>query len=461
METTNMMNTGQPKKAFKARQVAVISAAMLAAVCLIPAASAQYKDYPQIAGKTQPLHFKEMPSWLGIDMDLRARSEGQTAFNYVAGTGQGYELTRVWGGLTVTPTHWLTGYAQFMDSHALALPVKYVASNMRDNFDLRQGYLEVHGENMDVRAGRQELRFGGERLVGISDWTNVSRTFDGFRGTFGEKNRIDLFSASVVTIHPGAFDDHAGGLNFHGAYGTLSHLVPKTTIEPYVFVKAMPSVKSQQSIYGTETEVTPGMRVLGNAPLGFDYIAEGALQRGSYSNDSIHAGAGYTKVGWTGKMIPWTPRLQGEYDYATGNPHTNAKRIGTFDQLYPSAHNAFGLTDLLGWQNIQQERINLDLNPVKHLTVLLQQGFLQVATQRDGLYSGSASEFLKPPTKGLASDDIGKEFDASAKYVFHDYFVTNVGVGHFFPAAVMTENSHAAPQTIAYLALIYRFKVTN
>jgi len=453
--------TTQPKIALQTKKVAIASAVLLGALSLLPAASAQYKDYPQIAGKVQPLHLSQDPSWLSLDMEVRGRSEGQTAFSYAAGTGQGYELSRVWGGVSVTPTHWLTGYAQFMDSHALDLPLAYTAANMRDSFDLRQGYLEGHGENFDVKAGRQELRFGGERLVGISDWTNVSRTFDGFTARVGDKNRVDLFSASVVTIHPTSFDDHAGGLNFHGAYGTITTLVPKTSIEPYVFIKAMPSVKSQQSLYGTETEVAPGMRIRGNMPMGFDYTVEGVLERGSYSNDSIHAGAAYTKLGWTEERLPWKPRLQGEYDYATGNPHHNTTRIGTFDQLYPSAHNVFGLTDLFGWQNIQQERINLDLNPAKNLTLLIQEGFMQVATRMDGVYSGSASETVKPPTGGFASDDIGKEFDASAKYVFHSYIVTNVGVGHFFPGTVMTENKHAAPQTIAYLSLTYRFKVTK
>ena len=80
------------------------------------------------------------------------------------------------------PARWLTGYIQFIDTHALGLPLKYVAANMRDAFDDRQAYLDFHVKEFKIIAGRQELKYGGERLVGISDWTNNSRTWDGFLG---------------------------------------------------------------------------------------------------------------------------------------------------------------------------------------------------------------------------------------------------------------------------------------
>jgi len=441
-------------------------AVALAAFCLCATyASAQYLEYPQDAGKVQPFTTPDLPSWMTLDGELRARTEAQTAIDYMGGNAQVYELTRERGGMEIRPTNWLTGYIQFHDTHALGLPLAYTAANMRDNFDFRQAYLEFHARTgsvpVSIFAGRQELKFGDERLVGISDWTNNSRTFDGFDARIGDKNRVDLFSASVVEIYPTSLDMHAGGLNFHGAYGSITTLVPKTTISPFVFIKALPYVVSQQGTGGTETEVTPGISVSSNLPHGFDYTVEGVLQRGSYSNDSIHAGADYVKAGYTANYIPWSPRLQGEYDYATGNPHTNLQRISTFDQQYPSSHNVFGLVDLFGWDNIKQARANLSLNPMPHLTVLLQQGFLWEANTHDGVYNGTGAEFIKPPTGGFTSDYIGHEFDASMKYVFHQYLVVNAGVGHFSPGAVMSDNAHGAPLTISYLSFTYRFKLNH
>jgi hypothetical protein len=34
-----------------------------------------------------------------LDMELRGRTEGQTAIDYVSGNGYAYELTRIRGGL--------------------------------------------------------------------------------------------------------------------------------------------------------------------------------------------------------------------------------------------------------------------------------------------------------------------------------------------------------------------------
>jgi hypothetical protein len=88
-------------------------------------------------------------------------------------------------------------------------------------------------------------------VIGISDWTQTSRSFDGFDLRIGDRNRVDLFSASVVMIYPTAADMHAGGLNYHGVYGSINSCIPRTTAEPFVLVKAMPRVLSQQNIYAT------------------------------------------------------------------------------------------------------------------------------------------------------------------------------------------------------------------
>jgi hypothetical protein len=68
-----------------------------------------------------------------------------------------------------------------------------------------------------------------------------------------------------------------------------------------------------------------------------------------------------------------------------------------------------------------------------------------------------------PKTGSFKSDDLGSEFDASAKYIFKKSFVTNLGVGHFFPGEVMTTGAPTkhAPLTYAYMSFTYRFKVEH
>lgn len=392
-------------------------------------------------------------------MEVRGRTEEQTSLGYVSGKDRLYEPTRVWGGMTLVPSNWLTFYAQFMDLHALGLPLQDTATNMRDTFDLRQGYLDFHYKPVQIIVGRQELRIGDERVVGISDWTNNSRTWDGFYMRIGNVNQLNIFSTSVVTVHPTSLDTHGAGLNFHGVHAKLATYVPHTTIEPFVLVHALPRVTSQQGVVGRQTEVTFGSYYKTKLPFGFDSSGTGDLQRGAYSNDSIHAGAAIVRGGYGTKRLPLQPHLEAEYDYATGNPHTNADRIGTYDQEYPSSHNAFGLVDLFGFQNIKQRRLSLQLTPRSDLLVLFQGGSLHAATIHDGIYSGAGASLIAAPTGGFKSDDIGSEFDASAKCIYRKSFVTNIGVGHFFPGELMTSEKHGAPLTYAYLGFTYRFKI--
>ena len=157
--------------------------------------------------------------------------------------------------------------------------------------------------------------------------------------------------------------------------------------------------------------------------------------------------------------LPWSPRIGGEYDYATGSTRRTPYRISTYDQQYPSNHNTFGLFDLYGYQNIRQERLNLDLGPTQNLTFLVQGEFLNLVSEHDSLYASEDTVPLRAPTAGFTTDQICQGFDASGKYVYNNYFVAHLGVGHFFPGALMLPNNHAPAQTYAYFALTYRFRV--
>ena len=455
-----------PRQTTKNKTSRLRFTAFVTSMLLASAAGAQtatYADYPQKRGMVQPLQWEALPSWMTIGMELRGRTEGQTSYSYTQNGDRIYELTRDYISLEVRPTSFLTGYIQSIDTHALGLPTHVVGSNMRDVFDDRQAYLDFHvkpaGVPVELIAGRQELKFGSERVVGISDWTNNSRSWDGFVARIGNKNRVDLFSTSVVAVHPESLDKHGAGLTFHGAYGSINTLIPKTRIDPYVLVRTVRGVTSQQNIRGNEVETTFGVEAQGDLPARFDYEINGSLQRGSYSNDSIHSGQSFGKFNYSVPRVPWRPRLGGEYDFATGNSRRNLNRISTYDQQYPSNHNAFGLTDLFGYENIRQERLNLDLAPGPNLTLLIQGEFLNLVNTHDSLYASGGTVAIKAPTTGFASDAIGTGIDFSGKYVFKEYLVANLGVGHVFPGGLLLTNNHGAAETLGYFSLTYRYRV--
>ena len=424
---------------------------------MLPIAQAQKTEE---VSSLQDATTEDLPNWLSLDLELRSRTEAQTAINFLPGISPLYDLTRLRIGVGVKAPKYFSAYLQTQDSHALGLPLRYVASNMRNFFDFRQAYLRLDIAKTTTFVGRQELRFGDERLIGISNWTNNSRTFDVIRTVIGNpENHIDLFSGSVVQVRPTQLDTPRGGFDLHGAYATLTTLVPHVRLEPYVLMKT-PAVTSRQGIVGRETLVAPGIRMTGKLPAHFDYSLEGVLERGAFANDSIRASGGYVKAGYTLHSLPWRPHIQAEYDYASGDPRRNPSVVRTFDQFFPSNHDVFGLTDVFGWQNIVQKRLNIDFHPAKSLYVLLHGETLDVASTNDSVYSSGGGVLVHPPSGGFGSNRIGTEVDGALQYAWKRIpLLWELGMGHFWPGALMSANNHGTQLTLAYFQLTYRLKV--
>jgi hypothetical protein len=147
---------------------------------------------------------KFFPSWLHFSGEYRIRPEEHTAYSFTPHNNDGFVLSRLRLNLEFTPTTWFNAFVQAQDSEPGGIAPAHITTSIKDVFDLRQAYVQFqNGENgwIRFRVGRQELRYGQERLVGVSDWTNAPRVFDAFRLVLGTtKDHVDLFSASVVVI---------------------------------------------------------------------------------------------------------------------------------------------------------------------------------------------------------------------------------------------------------------------
>jgi hypothetical protein len=85
------------------------------ASCLMSYAQTQaYADYPKTRGGVEQWKQEDFPSWLSLDGQIRLRTEDWTSYQYTPGNNRIFELTRVYGGLTVRPTSYLTAYMQFI-----------------------------------------------------------------------------------------------------------------------------------------------------------------------------------------------------------------------------------------------------------------------------------------------------------------------------------------------------------
>lgn len=446
--------------------LAVVLSLLVAGTCL-PKSYGQrevFANYPEPKADPQAFGIAQLPRGLATQFELRARPTGESSYDSTEGQNKGYVLTRVYGAIDAKPNDYLHLFAQFIDTHALGLPVPLIASNMRDVFDLRQGYVAVSAHALvplEVTAGRFELKLGNERVIGISDWTNNSRSWDGFKAVLGTKdNAVTLFSTSVVKVNPSSLDRHGAGLTFHGAYAEFRSLVPNVDLEPFVLVHATRGVTGQDGVTGDRLESTFGSEVEGRLPHGFTYDLVGDLQRGSYANESIHAGAGIAHLNYSlNDRVPGKLRLSGEFHYATGGQQSG--RHLTYDQQYPSNHNHFGLVDLFGFQNIRQERMDLEFTPHKATSLLLQGGFLHLASRADGIYASGGSVLFSAPNGTFTRGSLGQEFDISSKTAIGKYWLLQAGLGHLSNSDALRETGHASSKTLGYVSLTYQFSLQH
>ena len=280
--------------------------------------------------------------------------------------------------MTVEAAPWLRFVAEAQDARVFGNIGVPDSPPYQDPIDLRLGYVELGNTDagsFGLRVGRQELGYGELRLLGPSNWANAARVFDAVRATWrpSKAYRLDAFAASVVNPIRGEFNTHTPGNNLHGLYGGLQDVVPKATIEPYVLWRIGPNLDFK----------TVGTRWVGKLPRNFDYGIEMARQQGRVSGDDFQAWAGHWVIGYTVRKTRWIA----EYNYATGDDDPQDGRLETFDVLYPTPHNKYGLADRVGWRNIHHLRYGVEYKPLPAWTFVGNYHTWWLATTNDGLYS--------------------------------------------------------------------------
>jgi len=397
----------------------------------------------------------ELPGWLQLGGQIRGRFEEPSGTSLLKNASDAYYASRIRLNLGIKPTSWLRFFAEAQDDRVGAYDSSPAPSTLYNPMDLRQAYVQLNYEGVvDVvaRLGRQELAFGGERLIGPADW-GISRTFDAVDLTVSRGNaKVDLLAGSSVLIDPTRFDRHKPGEHLYGAYGSIKKLLPGMDVEPYLLFKQTLQVKSEMGTVGDALLVSPGIRVLGKTPGRFDYSMELVLQRGSYSSDNISAAAGSFVAGWTMNDSVYQPRLSVEYNYASGDPAHKDGTRDTFDQFYPSNHGYYGMIDQFGWKNMKNVRAGFDFLLTRKLKVRTDFNQFYLATVQDGLYNSSGTAIVTNRT--ATTGHLGWETNTVALYQLSKIWKFGAGYGHFFAGEYLKESNTTFGYSYPYVMFV-------
>ena len=324
-----------------------------------------------------------------------------------------------------------------------------------DELDLQNGFVDVklplaETSRLTLRAGRQELSFGRERFVGVSDWSNVRRTWDGFSGNLemGKSNLV-FFWARPVKVAKYAFNRPDPATQFYGVHLNRKLAPGWGTVEVYWY-----GLDNRLATYngttGRENRHTLGGNQVNQiGKTAFDYDLGGSIQVGSVGSQSILAHGIVTQLGYTMRKTWSTPRFYLGYDYASGSRQRGGE-VGTFNPLFATAHSTLGYADVVGRQNMQDVNFGMALNPARRWRIRLDGYSFWRASVNDAFYD-KRGNVVRAALPGSARK-LGEEADLTVRYQHDTHTTLLCGYSHFFPGAFVKQSGPHEPIDFLYFS---------
>ncbi len=422
------------------------------------------------AGKILNEH---LPEWINVDLQFRHRFEYQDNldFNDSADDQMGFHLYRTRLNVALKPIDRWKLFTQLQD--ARISQGDFDSKTSYENYmDTRQLYLEANDlysaeeiglKGVGFRAGRQELAYGAQRLVGGFNWSNVAQTFDAGKIMLifdPGKLDIDFFGgAKTANNSPREADDLYDGSSkdiLRGYYATYKGF-EQATVENYLFNrKTDKNISFGPSGSREIEEYTFGGRIKGKtSDKRWDYELEAAKQWGEFGAFDVDALMAVLVLGYT-VDFQWQPRLAFEFDYASGDHDASDTDRETFDNLYPTNHIHYGYMDRVSLQNLNDYRLQFGVKPTSKLDLQTDLHLIYLDTAKDSLYNAG-----RGVTRTAAASDVnthvGNELDLLAQYKMCEYADFLAGYSHFFAGKYLEETGAADDGDFFYVQTTLNF----
>jgi hypothetical protein len=336
-------------------------------------------------------------------------------------------------------------------------PVDQTRVDLLQGFvDVRLGNAETNGRDgtgVTLRAGRQMLSLGTERLVGTRYGPNVPLTFDGFRGIVSVGGAVvNLLAVKPVRPDGGTFDDRRSRTkSLWGAYATLPGL------DIYYLGYRNDDAKFGLR-EGRERRHSIGARSYGTTG-NWHWNVEGVAQFGTFASltspkQTIAAWTLGTEIGHKFPKAPLTPDAVLRFNIVSGDSNPNDHHLGTFNALFPKG-KYFGELSPVGPSNI------ISLNPriAASLTKTVSASIAGMAYWRysrsDGVYDVPGNVVRAAGT--ARARFIGKEVEATLAWQTTPELELSTSLSAFAPGGFIRETGSAKTITLLGLESNFRF----
>lgn len=301
-----------------------------------------------------------------ISGEVRTRTEGDWPGGAVRSDVYTYLRSRL--GIAAEPATGVRIVLQVQDSRVFGAEGNATASNP-DLLELHQGYLELGtawgSRKLLVRAGRQIVAFGNERLVGAVDWTNTARSFDGARVLLtpeGAKAGAERWTMTAFVATTEARDRKFAALT---SSGTAAAPAPDHAVAGLLATRALEAGALEATVmydggghyrlYDHADRSTFDVRLRDGSGRALGVDLEAAWQGGSqHYQQSATApvvvqdvsawllGARLTRPAAAGRRVTGTLGV----DVLSGDANPADGTYGAFNTMYATNHPFYGQMDL-------------------------------------------------------------------------------------------------------------------
>ncbi|HLH31212.1 MAG TPA: alginate export family protein [Terriglobia bacterium] len=401
-----------------------------------------------------------LPAWIAFGAEERLRFESYRNGSFKRDNNDAYVLNRFRYEMDIRPTAWLKVVSQVQDARPFAQNPPIGPPN-ENAWDLKLAYVQAGDPErqwISVRAGRQLINYN-HTIIANSEWRNQGRSYDAVVTNlhFG-RVRLGMFAAAPVVPRDFGVSRHQKGNDVFGLYAYLNRILPHSLIEPFVLWRTQRSVAIEAASSNSkrnQREEAYGIRFKGAAAGGVEYSVEGIAERGFDGPNPIRAWAATAGSAYSFSTVPFRPRIFGQYDFASGDRSPADGVHGTFDTMYPTAHDRFGIADQMGWQNIRAARGGVTLEPHNRWTVSAQYLNFSLASARDGMYSTSGSLLFRD-SSGRSGTHIGEEFDGYTWYELNRHVNIGGGIGYLLPGSFVARTASRSAYAYPYFAINFK-----
>ncbi len=305
-----------------------------------------------------------------------------------------------------------------------------------------------------IRAGRQEILFGKQRLLSPADWRNTRRTFDGLRlDAQMESHQLSTFWLRPVNVFKYDYNHTDDSTVLYGAYYTHTASTQPLSLDLYLLERDIKGLPSGLNSLIKEERTTLGGRIVSKPhSQSWELEVEGAYQLGDQGQRDISAWMSTVEFSYQWKNLRGKPKGLLALDIASGQS-SNDSGITLFDPLFPTGHAHLGYADQVGRFNIIDARVGVGFSVSPSLSLKLESHNFWRYERDDAFYSPAGSVVI--PGNVSRSRDIGHELDVLGIWQLNQHCLVQAGysvfvAGDFIKSGGASETLHFGHFTLQY-----------